>query len=70
MKNRLSLVLSVALLGSVSAFAADSLQDALKGGKVSGDVALTYEGRNVDRQVGAYYADTAYSVGSLGLNYE
>ena len=70
MKNRLSLVLSVALLGSVSAFAADSLQDALKGGKVSGDVAVTYESRDLKKDVGTYYQDTAYSVGSIGLNYE
>ena len=75
MKNRLSLVLSVALLGSVSAFAADSLQDALKGGKVSGDVAVTYESRDLKKRdlkkdVDTYYQDTAYSVGSIGLNYE
>ena len=76
MKNRLSLVLSVALLGSVSAFAADSLQDALKGGKVSGDVAVTYETRNIKEKDAnpnldkIYYQDTAYSVGSIGLNYE
>lgn len=70
MKNRLSLVLSVALLGSVSAFAADSLQDALKGGKVSGDVAVTYESRDLKKDVDTYYQDTAYSVGSIGLNYE
>lgn len=32
-------------------------------------MALTYESRNVDRQVGTYYTNTAYSVGSIGLNY-
>ncbi|NCB82475.1 MAG: porin, partial [Bacilli bacterium] len=70
MKNSLSLVVSLVVLGAFSSVGADELSDALKNGKVSGDIALTYEGRNVDRQVGAYYADTAYSVGSLGLNYE
>ena len=70
MKNSLSLVVSLVVLGAFSSVGADELSDALKNGKVSGDVALTYESRNVDRQVRTYYADTAYSVGSIGLNYE
>ena len=70
MKGRLSLVVLMVLSGVVSALNADELSESLKNGKISGDVTVTYESRNVDRQVGAYYADTAYSVGSIGLNYE
>lgn len=70
MKGRLSLVVLMVLSGVVSALNADELSESLKNGKISGDVTVTYESRNVDRQIGAYYADTAYSVGSIGLNYE
>ena len=66
---KLSLIASLAL--SACTFAsANSLHEALTNGKVSGEVAVTYETRNVDEKVGNYYQDTAYSVGSFALKYE
>jgi len=71
MKNKImiSAVLATALFSTSAS--ADSLSDALKNGKVSGDVAVTYESREGETNTaGEYFEDTAYSVGSVGLNYE
>jgi hypothetical protein len=49
---------------------ANTLSEALSNGKITGDVSATYEVRKQDKELNAYYSDTAYSVGSIGLNYE
>lgn len=52
---------------------AQNLGDAISNGKVSGEVAATYENRDVKKQLSMwnnYYSDTDYSVGSLALKYE
>lgn len=49
---------------------ARTLTQALQNGKVSGDVSVTYEERHQDKEISTYYQDTAYSVGSFGLQYE
>ena len=64
MKKALSLIAATAVLGTVSAFSADSLSEAFENGSVNGDIALTYENR--DKKGG----DSAYSVASTGLNFE
>ncbi len=66
---KLSLVTALSL-GACTFANADSFIEALQKGKVSGEVAVTYETRNVDKKVGNYYQDTAYSVGSFALKYE
>lgn len=66
---KLSLITALAL-GTCTFANADSFLEALQSGKVSGEVAVTYETRNVDKEVGNYYQDTAYSVGSFALKYE
>lgn len=65
---KLSMV-AIAAMATVSASNAQSLQEALTSGKLTGDVSVTYETRNVDKKLNAYYQDTAYSVGSIGLEY-
>ena len=65
---KLGLVASSLLLGANS-LSADSLNEALANGKVSGDVTVAYESRDFDTEVGTYYQNTAWSVGSVGLNY-
>lgn len=65
----LSLV-ALATLSMSTVLNADTLSQALSNGKVSGDVSVTYESRNQDKEIGTYYKDTQYSVGSLGLNYK
>ncbi len=70
MKNiKLSLVV-ISSLSMLSCLNANSLSEALTSGKVSGDVAVTYESRNFDKETSKYYSNTAYSVGSIGLNYK
>lgn len=49
---------------------ADSLQEAITNGKVSGDVSIRYESRHFDHEVGTYYQNTAYVVPSIGVNYD
>lgn len=70
MKNlKVSLVACI-LLSTVTTINAESLNESLKNGKVSGDIATQYESRNQDKEVSSYYSDTAYAVGSIGLNYK
>lgn len=70
---KLSLVAAMTA-GLCSVASANSLADALKNGKVSGEVAVTYETRKQDKEISPwasnYYSDTAYSVGSFALKYE
>lgn len=77
MKNfKLSLVL-VATMALGLTLNAQSLQEALQNGKVTGDFTIRYETRNTDTlNVAAaqwakiYYQDTGYAVGSIGLEYK
>lgn len=72
--KRISLSLvAIATLSFYTSANAQSLNEALKNGKVSGEVAATYENRNFDRKINGdniYYQDTAYSVASFALKYE
>lgn len=64
-------ILAVASL--YSGLNAQNLGDAISNGKITGEVAATYEGRRVDKEIPMwknYYSDTNYSVGSLALKYE
>lgn len=58
-----SVVLSQGLLG-------DTLKEAISNSKISGDVSVRYESRDFDREVSTYYQDTAYVVGTIGVNIE
>lgn len=66
--------LSLAALATLSLFttssSANSLKEALTGGKISGDVSITFEKRDLDKDISGYYQDTSYAVGSLALKYE
>ena len=71
-KIKLSLIAIIAA-GSCSIMSADTLAQALQGGKVSGEVTATYENRKVDTELSKwsnYYNNTSYSVGSFALKYE
>jgi len=60
----------VATLAVCSTVNAQSLSEALKDGKVSGEVTATFENRNFDKDSGTYSQDTSYSMGSFALKYE
>lgn len=63
----------LAVMSIYSQINAESFSDAIVNGKVSGEVAATYENRDVEKQLTMwdnYYSDTNYSVGSLALKYE
>ncbi|RBQ31876.1 hypothetical protein CRU92_03685 [Arcobacter sp. FW59] len=68
-KLKLSLVTTMAI-SSICIANANTLQEALTNGKVSGEVAVTYEGRYFDKDYGDYYRDSGYGVGSFALGYE
>lgn len=68
-KISLSLVV-LATLSFYSSANAQSFKEALTNGKVSGEVAATYENRNFDKDNGSYYRDSEYGVGSFALKYE
>jgi len=68
-KIRLSLV-AMAALSITTISSANTLGEALSNGKTTGDVSITYEKRSMDKEIGTYYKDTAYSVGSFGINYK
>lgn len=63
---------SLAVIAVLSACSvnAQSLEEALTNGKVSGEIAATYESRDFDKVESTYYQNTAYSVGSFALKYE
>lgn len=68
------ITLSMAVIASMSMFTslhAQSLAEALKDGKISGEVTTTYENRGFDKNnASTYYQDTSYAVGSFALKYE
>lgn len=68
-KFKLSLVTTVILASAYTANA-NTLQEALTNGKVSGEVTATYEGRYFNKDTSAYYRDSGYGVGSFALGYE
>lgn len=70
MNCKLSLLVSVLVLGASTTLSANDLAEAFKAGKVSGDISVTYENRSQDKEINAYYSDTAYSVGSVGIEYK
>ncbi|MGB0990536.1 MAG: Opr family porin, partial [Halarcobacter sp.] len=70
--TKLSLI-AILAIGIPSISSASSLQEALTSGKISGEFAVTYEQRDMDKELakwGNYYNDTDYSVGSFALKYE
>ena len=65
--------LSLVVITTLSFYAsanAKNFKEALTNGKVSGEVAATYENRSFDKDNGSYYRDSAYGVGSFALKYE
>lgn len=65
-----SLIL-IAALASVAVAGSESLEDAFKNGKFSGDITAWSESRHINKgQKSTYYANTSYIVGSIGLGYE
>ncbi|WP_297943064.1 Opr family porin [uncultured Campylobacter sp.] len=67
MKRNLALLAALAS----AAFAGDSLDQAFKDGKFSGDLSTFSETRHVNKgEKSIYYNNTSYVVGSVGLNYE
>lgn len=68
-KISLSLV-ALATLSLYGSANAQSFKEALTNGKVSGEVAATYENRSFDKDNGSYYRDSEYGVGSFALKYE
>ncbi|OCL96880.1 Opr family porin [Arcobacter porcinus] len=68
-KFNLSLI-AVLAISSASVIHASTLQEALKDGKVSGEVTLTTEERYFKKDIDSYYRDSAYGVGSFALKYE
>ncbi len=69
-KTKLSLA-AILMVGGFSSINAESLKEAFENGKVSGDFSVMYENRSTDRDTTErYFADTAYSVASLGLYYK
>lgn len=54
----------------VSTLSASELSESLSNGIVDGDLSITYESRNQDKEINSYYSNTSYAVGSIGLNYK
>lgn len=67
-KRSLSIVASIAI--AVSSVGASSFDEAIKNGTLSGDATVTYEMRDSKKDIGSYYQDSAYSVGSAELIYK
>lgn len=68
--EKFCLIAAAAVLGTFSAANASEFTEAFKNGTLSGDVTVTMESRSVDDELNAYYADTAYAVGSTELIYK
>ncbi len=65
--------ISLAVVAALSLYSnvnAQSLQEALTDGKVSGEFTATYEKRDFDNPESTYYQNTEYGVGSFALKYE
>ena len=63
----------LAVMSIYSQINAESFSNAIVNGKVSGEVAATYENRDVEKQLtmwNNYYSNTNYAVGSLALKYD
>lgn len=68
-KSYLSLIVMATTL--TTSLSASSLEDAIKTGKITGDVSMFFESRNVTNGIpDTYYANTSWSVGSIGLGYK
>lgn len=67
--------LSLAVVAALSLYSganAQSLAEALTSGKISGEIAATYENRDFDKEAPAatYYRNSEYGMGSFALKYE
>ncbi|CZE50701.1 Opr family porin [Campylobacter geochelonis] len=68
MKRSLALI---TLLASYAFADSQSIEEAFKNGKASGDVTVFYENRHINGgEKSVYYNNTSWAVGSVGLNYE
>ena len=68
-KGYLSIIAMTAILAT--SLGASSLEDAIKNGKVTGDVSVFLESRDVTKGTpDTYYADTGWAVGSVALGYK
>ena len=70
MNRSFALVATIAC-AAIAANGADTLEEAFKNGKASGDVSAYYESRHVDKgDKSTYFNNTAWAIGSVGLKYE
>lgn len=68
MKKSLALV---TVLSCAAMASSETLAEAFKNGKTSGDVSAYYESRHVNKgEKSTYFENTAWAVGSVGLGYE
>ncbi len=66
MKKQLSIITSAVILSSTAAYAdSNTIEDAFKNGKVSGDVSVHYQKTSNKNS-----ADAGFTAGSIGLNYK
>ncbi|OPA76480.1 porin [Campylobacter pinnipediorum subsp. pinnipediorum] len=64
-------LIAMLALSSFAVADSSSLEEAFKNGKTSGDVSVYYESRHIDKgEKSTYYQNTAWAVGSIGINYE
>lgn len=63
-------MIALAAISMSSMVNAQSLSEALSSGKITGDVSITYEQRDVKKEISKYYQDTDYAVGSVALDYK
>ncbi|MFA7084053.1 MAG: Opr family porin [Arcobacteraceae bacterium] len=63
-------IAAIATMTMMSSLSANTLSEALINGKVTGDLSVTYEVRDVKKDISTYYQDTAYSMGSVALGYK
>ncbi|AQW84090.1 hypothetical protein CPIN17262_0373 [Campylobacter pinnipediorum subsp. pinnipediorum] len=64
-------LIAMLALSSFAIAESSSIEEAFKNGKMSGDVSVYYESRHIDKgEKSTYYQNTAWAVGSIGINYE
>ena len=69
--NRSFALMATIVCAAIAANGADTLEEAFKNGKASGDVSAYYESRHVDKgDKSTYFNNTAWAIGSVGLKYE
>lgn len=69
MKKSLALVAALSCVAIASG--SETLEEAFKNGKASGDVSAYYESRHVTKgEKSTYFENTAWAIGSVGLGYE